>query len=123
MFQFPRFPPVFAGTQVPLGGLPHSETSGSQAASASPEQFRRVAASFFGRRRQGIHHAPSLAVMLLISSVPSRRTGTRSNALRRLAVRSPLRPEDAFSIPSSPCRRARSREDMAGDSNHFPWHL
>ena len=123
MFQFPRFPPVSAGTQVALSGLPHSETSGSQAASASPEQFRRVAASFFGRRRQGIHHAPSLAVMPVISSVPSLRTGSRSNAFRRLLRLSSLRPVDKLDTPSSSCRRARSREDMAGDSNHFPWHL
>jgi hypothetical protein len=39
MFQFPRCPPVIAGDLLAQAGLPHSETSGSQAASASPEHF------------------------------------------------------------------------------------
>ena len=40
MFQFPRCPPgLLLVTGRAPAGLPHSETSGSQAASASPEHF------------------------------------------------------------------------------------
>jgi hypothetical protein len=39
MFQFPRFPPPKGYPAITPGGLPHSEISGSPAASASPEHF------------------------------------------------------------------------------------
>ena len=99
MFQFPRCPPVFAGIQVPLDGLPHSDTSGSQAASASPEQFRRVAASFFGRRRQGIHHAPSCAVMRHLR--PSRPHALDRLAPHGLAATRPAPPNQPLRSSSS----------------------
>ena len=70
MFQFPRCPPpayVFSqgDRPSPPAGLPHSEIPGSPPASALPEAFRSVAASFIGRRRQGIHRAPIIATLLV----------------------------------------------------------
>ncbi len=68
MFQFPRFPRHggLACASVPSpgitrAGLPHSDTPGSQRASPLPGAFRRLAASFLGLHRQGIHRAPSSA--------------------------------------------------------------
>ena len=63
MFQFPRCPPrpcgrgarPCAGRVAPFG---HPRIPGCQ---RLPGAFRRVAASFVGRRRQGIHRAPFLA--------------------------------------------------------------
>ena len=60
MFQFPRCPlrdrsqsaRPCAGRVAPFG---HPRISGCQ---RLPGAFRRVAASFLGRQRQGIHHAP-----------------------------------------------------------------
>jgi hypothetical protein len=39
-------------------GLPHSDTRGSQLARQLPAAFRRLATSFIGSHRLGIHRAP-----------------------------------------------------------------
>jgi hypothetical protein len=64
MFQFPRCPLTdssvsarpCAGRVAPFG---HPRIAGCQ---RLPGAFRRVAASFLGRQRQGIHHAPILRI-------------------------------------------------------------
>jgi hypothetical protein len=71
MFQFPRCPlgncspsaRPCAGRVAPFG---HPRIAGCQ---RLPGAFRRVAASFLGRQRQGIHHAPILRIP---ASPPSR---------------------------------------------------
>ena len=63
-FSSPGAPRGYASAPVSRhrrGGLPHSDTPGSPRASALPRAFRRVAASFIGRRRQGIHRALIIA--------------------------------------------------------------
>ena len=52
-----------------VGGLPHSEISGS-ACKRLPGAYRSVATSFFGSVCQGIHHMPFLA-SFSFSFVPS----------------------------------------------------
>ena len=84
----PRLPSVpghHAGRVAPFGFL---RFSGCQ---RLPGAFRRVAASFFGRRRQGIHHAPFFAAMT--SSLYAFRIHTPD----RLAPESPQ-------APVAPCR-------------------
>ena len=64
MFQFPRCPlgdcapsdRPCAGRVAPFG---HPRIAGCQ---RLPGAFRRVAASFLGRQRQGIHHAPIMRI-------------------------------------------------------------
>lgn len=46
---------------ITRAGLPHSDTPGSPRASPLPGAFRRLAASFLGLHRLGIHRAPSSA--------------------------------------------------------------
>ena len=66
MFQFPRCPlrdrsqsaRPCAGRVAPFG---HPRIAGCQ---RLPGAFRRVAASFLGRQRQGIHHAPIMRIPL-----------------------------------------------------------
>ena len=73
MFQFPRCPlrdrsqsaRPCAGRVAPFG---HPRITGCQ---RLPGAFRRVAASFVGRQRQGIHHAPIMRIPDLFC--PSRR--------------------------------------------------
>jgi hypothetical protein len=73
MFQFPRCPlrdrsqsaRPCAGRVAPFG---HPRITGCQ---RLPGAFRRVAASFVGRQRQGIHHAPIMRIPA--RSCPSRR--------------------------------------------------
>ncbi len=43
------------------GGLPHSETRGSTLARQLPAAYRRLATSFLGSQRLGIHRTPSTA--------------------------------------------------------------
>jgi hypothetical protein len=70
MFQFPRCPlrdrsqsaRPCAGRVAPFG---HPRISGCQ---RLPGAFRRVAASFIGRQRQGIHHAPIMRISCATSS-------------------------------------------------------
>jgi hypothetical protein len=86
MFQFPRCPPEghppgarpCAGRVAPFGD---PRISGCQ---RLPGAFRRVAASFIGRQRQGIHHAPIMRRPASVSitaqtsgSRARRRTGSR----------------------------------------------
>src|SRR5215216_7786874 len=69
MFQFPRCPlrdrsqsaRPCAGRVAPFG---HPRIAGCQ---RLPGAFRRVAASFLGRQRQGIHHAPILRISCIRS--------------------------------------------------------
>jgi hypothetical protein len=96
MFQFPRCPlrdrsqsaRPCAGRVAPFGD---PRISGCQ---RLPGAFRRVAASFLGRQRQGIHHAPimrSLPLMFPIrqTSWPRQQTGTRQRDVSRPASRLP----------------------------------
>lgn len=71
MFQFPACPPAqrvprhHPGRVAPFG---HLGITGCQ---RLPRAFRRVAASFIGRRRQGIHRAPIIADASHPSSRPA----------------------------------------------------
>ena len=63
MFQLSPFPagpyvfrPGYHG--MTRGAFPHSEIYGSKLASQLPVAYRRLATSFFGSMRQGIHHIP-----------------------------------------------------------------
>ena len=83
MFQFPRCPlrdcsqsaRPCAGRVAPFG---HPRITGCQ---RLPGAFRRVAASFVGRQRQGIHHAPIMRIPASSSirglSWPRQQTGAR----------------------------------------------
>jgi hypothetical protein len=83
MFQFPRCPlgdcapsaRPCAGRVAPFG---HPRIAGCQ---RLPGAFRRVAASFLGRQRQGIHHAPIMRISCCIplreDRDPRPQTGTR----------------------------------------------
>jgi hypothetical protein len=83
MFQFPRCPlgdcapsaRPCAGRVAPFG---HPRIAGCQ---RLPGAFRRVAASFLGRQRQGIHHAPIMRISCCIplreDRDPPPQTGTR----------------------------------------------
>ena len=75
MFQFPRFPR--------RGYLIHRAVTGYHprrvapfglpwiiARPQLPKAFRRVATSFFGPRRQGIHRVPLLQFFVLCSTYP-----------------------------------------------------
>jgi hypothetical protein len=92
MFQFPRCPPrtclgarPCAGRVAPFGD---PRITGCQ---RLPGAFRRVAASFLGRQRQGIHHAPIMRIPASVSiqrlSLPRHQTGTRQRDIARLAPR------------------------------------
>jgi hypothetical protein len=93
MFQFPRCPlrdrsqsaRPCAGRVAPFG---HPRIAGCQ---RLPGAFRRVAASFLGRQRQGIHHAPIMRIPESVSiqrlSLPRHQTGTRQRDVARLAPR------------------------------------
>ena len=78
MFQFPRCPlgdrspsaRPCAGRVAPFG---HPRIAGCQ---RLPGAFRRVAASFLGRQRQGIHHAPILRISCAVSPPRSVVTAT-----------------------------------------------
>ena len=94
MFQFPRCPPESkdsgarpcAGRVAPFGD---PRITGCQ---RLPRAFRRVAASFIGRRRQGIHHAPIIrnpTVPLQVVPTPS---GCQQTAPDRLAPERRRRP-------------------------------
>jgi hypothetical protein len=83
MFQFPRCPlrdrspsaRPCAGRVAPFG---HPRIAGCQ---RLPGAFRRVAASFLGRQRQGIHHAPFMWIPASFPirglSWPRQQTGAR----------------------------------------------
>ena len=78
MFQFPRCPlgdrspsaRPCAGRVAPFG---HPRITGCQ---RLPGAFRRVAASFLGRQRQGIHHAPIMRISCAASHPRSVVTAT-----------------------------------------------
>ena len=116
MFQFPRCPlrdrsqsaRPCAGRVAPFG---HPRIAGCQ---RLPGAFRRVAASFVGRQRQGIHHAPFMRIPGSVSipqaSVRRHQTGSRQRdvpsqrgappRLRSLvARRDPIRPLRPTSPP------------------------
>ena len=91
MFQFPRCPlgdrspsaRPCAGRVAPFG---HPRITGCQ---RLPGAFRRVAASFLGRQRQGIHHAPIMrnpdVVPIQLPSLRRHQTGTRQRDMPLLA--------------------------------------
>jgi hypothetical protein len=95
MFQFPRCPlkactlsaRPCAGRVAPFG---HPRIPGCQ---RLPGAFRRVAASFLGRQRQGIHHAPFMripdSVHIQQTSWPRHQTGTRQRDVSLPAARLP----------------------------------
>jgi hypothetical protein len=116
MFQFPRCPLTdssvsarpCAGRVAPFGD---PRIAGCQ---RLPGAFRRVAASFLGRQRQGIHHAPFLrrpaAVSLLAAiavAVPRQgRTGARQQGRCRP-------PSTHARLRTQPRTHARSRPNPA----------
>ena len=91
MFQFPRCPlgdrspsaRPCAGRVAPFG---HPRIAGCQ---RLPGAFRRVAASFIGRQRQGIHHAPIMRIparrSIQQTSVRQQQTGSRQRDMPLLA--------------------------------------
>ncbi len=89
MFQFPACPPRSRGTRgcpgwvAPFG---HLWITGCQ---RLPRAFRRVAASFIGRMRQGIHRAPIFADLHPSSSLPAPATHRRGVRLARGSVARP----------------------------------
>ncbi len=116
MFQFPRCPRFTGCPAITPGGLP-IRTSPDHRLPAPPGAFRRVAASFIGPQRQGIHHAP---IFVAIARSPTRRAppsvaGSRTGArpqgpsppTRRPSAPSPTgtapRPRAAVR-PASRCR-------------------
>lgn len=66
MFQFPRCPPITGHRRS--GGVAPFGNRGITACSRLPHAFRRVATSFIGTPRRGIHH------VLIMSSLTGRRT-------------------------------------------------
>jgi hypothetical protein len=116
MFQFPRCPPEgnppgarpCAGRVAPFGD---PRIPGCQ---RLPGAFRRVAASFLGRQRQGIHHAPFLRRPAAVSSlatiavaVPRQgRTGARQQGRCRP-------PSTHARLRTQPRTHARSRPNPA----------
>ncbi len=105
MFQFPRCPPDISGAQQNAGRVApfgHPRITGCQ---RLPGAFRRVAASFFGRRRQGIHHAPIIAATLSQSSIDPRSTKAREPDRRAL---------EGPKILRSPSVRAHARCQRLG---------
>ena len=92
MFQFPRCPlrdrsqsaRPCAGRVAPFGD---PRIPGCQ---RLPGAFRRVAASFLGRQRQGIHHAPILRIPASVhiqqTSLRQHQTGTRQRDMPLLAL-------------------------------------
>jgi hypothetical protein len=132
MFQFPRCPlrdrsqsaRPCAGRVAPFGD---PRIAGCQ---RLPGAFRRVAASFLGRQRQGIHHAPimrrpssgSRSPCSPMQRAPSR-TGSRQQGRCRPPDShpaphrcSPHRAIPAGSGPSPPVRAVRLRLEPAGPS-------
>jgi hypothetical protein len=62
-----------------VGGLPHSEISGS-ACKRLPGAYRSVATSFFGSVCQGIHHMPlftSFFLLIFVLSAPPLHTASQ----------------------------------------------
>jgi hypothetical protein len=97
MFQFPACPPrrsavpgYHPGRVAPFGDL------GIAGCQRLPRAFRRVAASFLGRRRQGIHRAPIFADCPSVIAPRSRRSpaGSRGPPARAGSIR-PVSPVPA----------------------------
>src|SRR5215217_8189851 len=111
MFQFPRCPlgdrspsaRPCAGRVAPFG---HPRIAGCQ---RLPGAFRRVAASFLGRQRQGIHHAPISAksdvVPIQHLSWPRQQTGTRPRDASLLARPLAADPRRVWIAPDAVLRR------------------
>ncbi len=113
-----------AGRVAPFG---HPQIAGCQ---RLPGAFRRVAASFIGRRRQGIHHAP------IIAAIPRSLTRRgQSPPDQEPNRRAPKRPESLgppvasrpspTPVASTPCRRSlkivvpRRNSDVASEQLLF----
>jgi hypothetical protein len=114
MFQFPRCPPEFP--QVPgraPGGLPHSDTPGSQAASASPGHFAAWPRPSSAANAKASTMRPSCGVFRFIpiqqTSWPRQQTGTRQRDVipPGLAPAHGLRPSLARMDPVPPRRSRR----------------
>ena len=114
----------YAGRVAPFG---HPQIAGCQ---RLPGAFRRVAASFIGRRRQGIHHAP------IIAAIPRSLTRRgQSPPDQEPNRRAPKRPESlgppvasrpsSIPVASTPCRRSlkivvpRRNSDIASEQLLF----
>ena len=121
MFQFPRCPPEgkppgarpCAGRVAPFG---HPRIAGCQ---RLPGAFRRVAASFLGRQRQGIHHAPFMripdSVHIQQTSWPRHQTGTRQRDVSLPAASLPdAVPERRSDEPGRILRPARHQRWQSG---------
>ncbi len=81
MFQFPRCPPDSSGARPCAGRVAPFGDPRLSGCQRLPGAFRRVAASFLGRQRQGIHHAPFMRIPVSSSipglSWPRQQTGAR----------------------------------------------
>ena len=121
MFQFPRCPlrdrsqsaRPCAGRVAPFGD---PRIAGCQ---RLPGAFRRVAASFLGRQRQGIHHAPILRIPASVhiqqTSLPRHQTGTRQrdDAAPGVApARDPARASPGWVRPNPPLSIATRGGDL-----------
>ena len=85
MFQFPRLPPARLCVHRAVTGYDPGRVApfGFPRISACPqlpEAFRRVATSFIGRRRQGIHRAPSVRFSTQMERIARLDTLQRSRA-------------------------------------------
>ena len=74
-------PPAFRGARGCPGRVAPFGDLGLTGCQRLPRAFRRVAASFLGRQRQGIHHAPIMRIscyaLLREDRDPRPQTGTR----------------------------------------------
>ncbi len=123
MFQFPRFPPGYfrvtshhACRVAPFGDL---WITGCQ---RLPRAFRRVATSFIGVQRQGIHRVPIIPVAPFVSGQPpssprsppghrsKRCSTTSSSANSRFRKRRVRYDGNNVLVPRRQCRTCRPRD-------------
>jgi hypothetical protein len=78
IFQFPRCPPGYPGARPCVGRVAPFGDLRIAGCQRLPGAFRRVAASFLGRHRLGIHHAPFFRLAHII-----RRVSRAENPIRR----------------------------------------
>ena len=119
MFQFPRCPPGRPGARPVAGRVAPFGNPWITSCQRLPRAFRGVAASFFGRTRLGIHHAPIIADGG--SSTASRshqgpRAAARPASHHRLPPRETMRsrpPQRAISSARGHRRQTSSRAPFA----------
>jgi hypothetical protein len=90
MFQFPACPPRCRGARGCPGRVAPFGDLGLTGCQRLPRAFRRVAASFLGRRRQGIHRALIFADLHPSSSLPAPATNRRDARIVHSKGRPPL---------------------------------